>query len=149
MNKKLYGDSYGEQFRKYEEKTVELEKKIKKYKKQIYLKEKALARIKRDNENLLDQNAMYEFFYEGNGFYKRGLNNSIMIADYIEKLEKENRTLEGCLLAEQEHALILEKQIEKMKCCYNCSKWNDGECSESPEVYTMADFECETWELKE
>ena len=43
----------------------------------------------------------------------------------------------------------LEQQIEKMKCCYNCSKWNDGECSESPEVYTMADFECENWELKE
>ena len=32
-----------------------------------------------------------EFFYEGNGFKKRGLNNSIQIADYIEKLEKQMR----------------------------------------------------------
>lgn len=105
MNKELYGDSYGEQFRKYEERTVELEKKLKGYKKQIYLKEKALARIKRDNENLLDQNAMYEFFYEGNGFYKRGLNNSIMIAEYIEKLEKEN--------ADKKDQLIKAKEIIK------------------------------------
>lgn len=30
------------------------------------------------------------------------------------ELEKENKTLEGCLLAEQEHTLMLEQQIEKM-----------------------------------
>jgi len=29
-----------------------------------------------------------DFFYEGNGFKKRGLNNSIQIADYIDELEK-------------------------------------------------------------
>lgn len=42
----------------------------------------------------------------------------------------------------------LEKQIEKMKCCYNCSKWNDGECEESPKSKTFfcADFKCENWE---
>ena len=44
----------------------------------------------------------------------------------------------------------LKKQIEKMKCCYNCSKWNDGECKDchSP-IYTMADFNCDKWELAE
>lgn len=42
----------------------------------------------------------------------------------------------------------LEQQIEKMKCCYNCSKWNDGECEESPKSKTFfcADFKCESWE---
>ena len=40
--------------------------------------------------------------------------------EYIKSLEKENKTLEGCLLAEQEHTQMLEKQIEKMKCCGNC-----------------------------
>ena len=42
----------------------------------------------------------------------------------------------------------LEAQIEKMKCCYNCSKWNDGECEESPKSKTFfcADFKCESWE---
>ena len=131
MNKELYGDSYGEQFRKYEEKTVELEKKIKEYKKQINLKEKALARIKRENESLIDQNAMYEFFYEGNGFYKRGLNNSIMIEEYIEKLEKDNRLLEQRgsdilkeLLDKNKRYKELERQIEKMKCCGNCKHFN-------------------------
>ena len=44
----------------------------------------------------------------------------------------------------------LEKQIEKMKCCYNCSKWNDGECKDCPSpIYTMADFNCDKWELAE
>ena len=44
----------------------------------------------------------------------------------------------------------LETQIEKMKCCYNCSKWNDGECKDCPSpIYTMADFNCEKWELTE
>lgn len=42
----------------------------------------------------------------------------------------------------------LEAQIEKMKCCYNCAKWNDGECEESPKSKTFfcADFKCESWE---
>ena len=43
----------------------------------------------------------------------------------------------------------LEQQIEKMKCCYNCSKWNDGECEESPKSKTFfcADFKCDNWEM--
>ncbi len=48
-----------------------------------------------------------EFFYEGNGFKKRGLNNSIQIADYIEKLEKENtglkeKKIKGCYFGKDE-----------------------------------------------
>ena len=45
----------------------------------------------------------------------------------------------------------LEQQIEKMKCCYNCSKWNDGECEESPKSKTFfcADFKCDKWECIE
>lgn len=44
----------------------------------------------------------------------------------------------------------LLEQIEKMKCCYNCSKWNDGECKDCPSpIYTMADFNCDKWELAE
>ena len=43
----------------------------------------------------------------------------------------------------------LKAQIEKMKCCYNCSKWNDGECEESPKSKTFfcADFKCDNWEM--
>ena len=43
----------------------------------------------------------------------------------------------------------LEAQIEKMECCYNCSKWYDGECEESPKSKTFfcADFKCDKWEL--
>ena len=43
----------------------------------------------------------------------------------------------------------LEGQIEKMKCCYNCSKWYDGECEESPKSKTFfcADFKCDNWEI--
>lgn len=45
----------------------------------------------------------------------------------------------------------LREQIEKMKCCYNCSKWNDGECEESPKSKTFfcADFKCDKWECME
>ena len=45
----------------------------------------------------------------------------------------------------------LEQQIEKLKCCYNCSKWNDGECEESPKSKTFfcADFKCDKWECIE
>jgi len=44
----------------------------------------------------------------------------------------------------------LEAQIEKMKCCYNCSKWYDGECEESPKSKTFfcADFKCDKWECE-
>ena len=45
----------------------------------------------------------------------------------------------------------LKQQVEKMKCCYNCSKWNDGECEESPKSKTFfcADFKCDEWECIE
>ena len=44
----------------------------------------------------------------------------------------------------------LEAQIEKMKCCYNCAKWNDGQCADIPDSgYYCADFVCEDWEIKE
>lgn len=45
----------------------------------------------------------------------------------------------------------LKTQVEKMKCCYNCSKWNDGECEESPKSKTFfcADFKCDKWECIE
>ena len=45
----------------------------------------------------------------------------------------------------------LKQQVEKMKCCYNCSKWNDGECEESPKSKTFfcADFKCDKWECIE
>ena len=45
----------------------------------------------------------------------------------------------------------LEALIEKMKCCYNCSKWNDGQCADVPNdsSYYSADFVCEDWEMKE
>lgn len=43
----------------------------------------------------------------------------------------------------------LKQQVEKMKCCYNCSKWYDGECEESPKSKTFfcADFKCDKWEI--
>lgn len=45
----------------------------------------------------------------------------------------------------------LKAQIEKMKCCYNCSKWNDGQCKDIKDsfFYVMADFNCDKWELEE
>ena len=45
----------------------------------------------------------------------------------------------------------LEKQIKKMKCCYNCAEWNDGDCEESPESKTFfcADFICDNWKCFE
>ena len=69
--------------------------------------------------------------------------------DYITELEKEIR-----LLGERCNQLLKDKgeltdKIEKMKCCYNCSKWYDGECEESPKSKTFfcADFKCDNWEF--
>ena len=57
------------------------------------------VKLEAENNKLKDKVEMLDFFYEANGFNKRGLHNSIMIADYINKLEA---------------------QVDKMKCCYNC-----------------------------
>ena len=56
------------------------------------------------------------------------INLHLHAEDYIKSLEKENKTLEGCLLAEQEHTQMLEQQIEKLKADLNnaiesASKW--------------------------
>lgn len=44
---------------------------------------------KKEIKKLQDRVNMYDFFYEGNGFKRRGLNNSIQIAEYIKELERE------------------------------------------------------------
>lgn len=44
-------------------------------------------------KELQDKVEMLDFFYEGNGFKRRGLNNSIQIADYIKQLEQDKADL--------------------------------------------------------
>ena len=68
------------------------------------------------------------------------------LEDKIEKLEKENKTLEGCLLAEQEHTQMLEQQIEKMKADVKQgqSYWNSGEMQ-----YDLYQRLLDKWEIKE
>ena len=50
---------------------------------------KQLTEKDKQIEELKDKIEMYKFFYEVNGFKKRGLNNSIQIAEYIDKLEEQ------------------------------------------------------------
>ena len=74
-----------------------------------------------------------------------------------EPREKEIKSLgERCLQLQKDKGNLtdkvrdLEAQIEKMKSCYNCSKWNDGQCADIPDSgYCCADFVCEDWEIKE
>lgn len=65
-------------------------------------------------------------------------------AEHIRALQKQNGEL-------TDKVRELEARIEEMKCCYNCSKWYDGECEESPKSKTFfcADFKCDKWEIKE
>ena len=74
----------------------------------------------------------------------------------IMELEKENAELKAdndarkfAMAMSEKVEKQLREQIEKMKCCYNCSKWNDGECEESPKSKTFfcADFKCDNWEF--
>ena len=79
--------------------------------------------------------------------------------EYIKSLEKENKTLEGCLLAEQEHTQMLEKQIEKMKCCGNCKFSNQegvytivckvGGVDKTDYIEIDDNQVCDKWELRE
>jgi len=72
--------------------------------------------------------------------YKKG-----MEYQGIKELEIENENL-------IKQVRTLQTQIEKMKCCYNCSKWNEGLllCNDSTvRVTTYADYCCEDWEIKE
>jgi len=58
---------------------------------------KRVMELEKQNEELKDKVEMYDFFYEGNGFKRRGLNNAIQIAEYINKLEKKNAELNMAL----------------------------------------------------
>ena len=67
------------------------------------------------------------------------------------KLFQRNTVLINELETANNRIAELEAQIEKMKCCYNCAKWNDGQCADVPNdsSYYSADFVCEDWEIKE
>ena len=94
--------------------------------------------------------------------HQEEINLHLHAEDYIKSLEKENEDLKGNLelwesggcratkLFECGVVKELKEQIEKMKCCYNCSKWYDGECEESPKSKTFfcADFKCDKWEIE-
>ena len=48
------------------------------------------------------------------------------------KLFQRNTVLINELETANNRIAELEAQIEKMKCCYNCAKWNDGQCADVP-----------------
>jgi hypothetical protein len=80
--------------------------------------------------------------------YRRGKNKgkaeTALLSQHILDLQKDKGNL-------TDRVRELEQQIEKMKCCYNCSKWKDGQCADVPNdnSYYSADFVCEDWEIKE
>lgn len=82
--------------------------------------------------------------------HQEEINLHLHAEDYIKSLEKENKTLEGCLLAEQEHTQMLEEQIEKMKCCANCKSFKGyGEtCEGWGEPVLNLNCDCTEWELR-
>ena len=76
--------------------------------------------------------------------------------EYITPLQNQIKQLgERCLQLQKDKGNLIDEnnelkaQIEKMKCCYNCSKWYYGECEESPKSKTFfcADFKCDNWEI--
>ena len=109
-------------------------------------------------EELDIQKEIEKYFTESTGFGRDKIANFMDIVnkalkqkgERIEELEKENKTLEGCLLAEQENTLMLENQIEKMKCCYNCKSFKGyGEtCEGWGEPVLNPNCDCTEWELR-
>ena len=108
----------------------------------------------------------WDFFQDGVEFGERQSENKIeeleetinklreqfaLRYDLEDKLRKENETLEGCLLAEQEHTQMLEKQIEKMKCCGNCrfseSDTLNGTFCHREGCFVVASAKCKLWEM--
>ena len=92
----------------------ELKNAIEGYKNQIFYKEKALAKVKKEKDRI------------------------------VHRVTKDKKRL-------IRRNIEYKAQIEKMKCCYNCSKWNDGQCADVPNdsSYYSADFVCKDWEIKE
>ena len=108
--------------------------------KAYHLKDVVEEKDKRIAE-LTDQVCKFDFFYEGNGFYKRGLSNSIQIADYIEKLEKDLSELtitnnyQRVISDKNEQISALELKIEGLetlinilKHCNNCKHHHVSGC---------------------
>lgn len=46
-----------------------------------------VKKLEQENTKLREEVDKLDFFYEGNGFTRRGLTNSIQIANYIEEIE--------------------------------------------------------------
>ena len=105
------------------------------------------------NNEEIETEEKKDLFYEASDY---------VLSESPKIIERINNGENGMLFTFAEQAYIasgkprekrieeLEQQIEKMKCCYNCSKWNDGQCADIPDsVYCCADFVCDEWEIKE
>lgn len=57
---------------------------------------------------LEDRIKMHDFFWEGNGFEKRGFKNAIAVAEYIDDLERQNAVL-----------LKYKKDIDELREAFN------------------------------
>lgn len=92
----------------------------------------------------------WDLFQYGVEFGERQSEKKIEELEQELTVEKDQHQEETNLhLHAEDYIKSLEQQIEKMKCCYNCSKWYDGECEESPKSKTFfcADFKCDNWEF--
>ena len=112
---------------------------------------------------LRDTVEMYDFFYEGNGFKKRGLNNSIQVAEYIDKLEKDLSELtitdnyQRVISDKNEQISALEititnlqNQIAKMHNFENCDyQKHIQDCPIFNSGCSMSCKECPHWRLQE
>lgn len=93
--------------------------------------------LKKENAELKEQIKLIESVSDAN-------------ADENAELKRDKEYLDKVNNEQTEVILKLNEQIEKMKCCYNCSKWNEGQCKDIKDsyFYTMADFNCDKWELR-
>ena len=95
----------------------------------------------KDKGDLTGKNKQLELIILGN---QEELENQAVAYETLKLHDQEEIGMLNSRIAE------LKQQIEKMKCCYNCSKWYDGECEESPKSKTFfcADFKCDKWEIE-
>ncbi|MCQ2577507.1 MAG: hypothetical protein MJ176_03135 [Treponema sp.] len=75
-------------------------------------------------------------------------NSKTELENKVTELKSDKEYLDKVNNEQTEVILKLNEQIEKMKCCENCKKHRNRECSEDKKFFARTQNQCDEWECK-
>lgn len=130
-------------------------KELEKENEQLKAFESHWEEIEEDAKAIAKENADLKEIVSRSGYRIAELKHEI---DELKALHESDKKATSLLMQKWEaernvmkaHCKAVDEVNAKMKCCYNCANWNDGDCAKGDAyMFFSADYKCDKWRLAE